>query len=136
MHTAGRIVIAVPLIAMLGWATIQVAGIDRADAIVTEAAVEMGTWAATRTQPSLGTWTSVHDKLEAARRIDPGDPTASELLGLLASQRSDNPDELDAAVDHLVRALARRPVSPYTWANLVEARYRRGEPGRNMELAI
>lgn len=59
-----------------------------------------------------------------------------ELRGLLGSQRNDSADEAEKAISHFHRALELRPVSPYTWANLGEAQYRRGEPGRNMELAF
>ena len=78
----------------------------------------------------------MHNKLESALAILPSNPNTSELLGLLASQRSDSGEILDSAVIHLQRALALRPVSAYSWANLAEARYRRGEPGANMELPI
>jgi hypothetical protein len=136
VHAAGRLLLAAPMIGALAFAAGVVVSIARADHLVGEAAVEMSTWGATGSRPSLGTWTSVYDKLEAARAILPTDPITSELLGLLASQRSDSAEILDSSVDHMVRALSLRPVSAYTWANLVETRYRRGEPGANVELAI
>ena len=136
MHPAARILVAAPLIGALATAAVTIVTIARADHLVGEAAVEMSTWSATRSRPSLETWTSVYDKLESARRILPSDPITSELLGLLSSQRSDSAELLDAGVEHTLRALQLRPVSAYTWANLVEARYRRGEPGTNAELAI
>jgi hypothetical protein len=136
MHPAGRVLLAASLIGGLAMASFIAVSIARADHLVGEAAVEMSTWGATGSPPSLGTWTSVYEKLEAARAIVPTDPITSELLGLLTSQRSDSAEMLDSSVDHMVHALALRPVSAYTWANLVEARYRRGEPGANVELAI
>jgi hypothetical protein len=136
VHPVARILVAAPMIGMLSLAAITVTAIVRADSLVGEAAVEMSTWAATGSRPSIGSWTSVYDKLESARRILPSDPITSELLGLLASQRSDSAELLDAAVGHTLQALALRPVSAYTWANLVEARYRRGEPAANIELPI
>jgi len=78
----------------------------------------------------------VNDRLVTAEAIHAGNPNTSELMGLLASQRNDSADELDSAVRHLSLALALRPGSAYTWANLVEARYRRGEPAANMELGF
>ena len=117
-------------------AAMTVLAIVRSDQLVGEAAVEMSTWGATGNRPSIETWNSVYERLQAAQRILPGDPITSELLGLLASQRSDRADLLDAGVEYMVKALALRPVSGYTWANLVEARYRRGEPAANVELAI
>lgn len=136
MHPAGRILVAAPIIGALAMAAVTVVAVARSHLLVSEAAVEMSTWGAIGSAPSLETWTSVYERLQSARRILPGDPITSELLGLLSSQRSDSADLLESGVEHTVQALALRPVSAYTWANLVEARYRRGEPAANMELAI
>lgn len=136
MGSAFRIVAAVSLVAALAWAGVAATNIARADALIRDASTEMGTWVATRSQPALGTWVVVNERLQAALAIVPGDPTAHELLGLLKSSRGDSPDEQSEGIARFHQALSLRPVSPYTWANLAEAQYRRGEPERNLELAF
>jgi hypothetical protein len=78
----------------------------------------------------------VQARLKEAERIHAGDPTQVELLGLLGSARADDPQYVAEGVNQLLRALVLRPTSPHTWAHLAEARYRLGESGRNLELAL
>ena len=136
MRAAIRLAAAAPLIVALGWAAIVVLNTARSDALVLEASTEMGTWAASRARPSPETWNAMHEKLQEADRIRSAGATGAELLGLLMSPRTDSFEHMSAGIVHLSRALALRPGSPYTWANLAEAQYRRGEPGRNLELAL
>jgi len=136
MRLSLRYLIVVPLIVGLGWAGLVAANIARADAYVLEASKEMGTWAASRVRPSSGTWDTVNDQLGASAALVGSDPTTQELLGILAAGRTDSGEYMANAVVHLTHALARRPGSPYTWANLAEAKYLQGETDANFELAL
>lgn len=86
--------------------------------------------------PALGAWSSAQEKLVEAGRVLPDDPSHHELLGILGSARTDSTSQVSEGVSHLVRALRSRPASPYTWASLVTARYRLGEPGASLALAL
>jgi hypothetical protein len=66
----------------------------------------------------------------------PSDATAHELLGVAIEARSNDPIELAEARDEFERAIAQRPGSPYTWANLAEVKYRLGETDTAFENAI
>jgi hypothetical protein len=136
MQRAVRLLVAAPIVATLAWSILVAIDSAHADALVREAATEMRTWAATRAAPQEGTWTSVQAMLKEASQVRPDDPTPTELLGLLGMMRADDPHAISDSVDSLVKALHDRPVSAFTWANLAEARYRAGEPGRNLELAL
>ena len=73
--------------------------------------------------------------LERAVQEAPADPELHELLALsLANdvERSSGPEQ----VRELKQALAMRPVSPYTWANLAAAQYRAGVTGETFQLAL
>ena len=131
-----RLAAAIPLLALLAWAGRVAIDTARADRYVTAASTEMGTWAVTGTQPQLGTWGVVRDQLNAGLQLAPHNPTAHELLGLLGTGRRDSPEAIADGASHLRTALQLRPASPYAWASLVEAQYRQGEPGRNMQLPI
>lgn len=136
MGTTLRCLIVVPLIASLGWAGWVAANIARADADVFDASKEMGTWAASRVRPSSGTWDTVNDQLRASEGLVGSDPTTQELMGILAGGRADSGEYMERALVYLTKALLRRPVSPYTWANLAEAKYLQGETDANFELAL
>ena len=135
MSAAVRLVVVVLILAVLGWAAVTAVDVIRADDLVREASVEMGTWAAA-SPPATETWTSVRDKLHAGLLLRPNDPLSHELLGVLGALRRDSPKHMDEGLAHLVRALELRPVSPYTWAMVVEARYLRGDPGAELELPM
>ena len=136
MSTAARLLAVVPVVGILGWAGVTAVDVIRADGLVREASTEMSSWSAAGIAPAPDTWKSVHEKLEAGIHLRPGDPSSHELLGLLGSMRRDDPKKVDEGIGHLVKALERRPVSPYTWASLLEARYLRGDPVPSLELAL
>jgi hypothetical protein len=135
MPTAVRLMVVVPILAILGWATMTAVDALRADDLVREASLEMGTWAAT-SPPAPETWASVRGKLDSGLQLRPNDPLSHELLGMLGSLRRDSPKHMDEGVAHLARALEMRPVSPYSWAMVVEARYLRGDPAIELELPM
>jgi predicted Zn-dependent protease len=66
---------------------------------------------------------------------DPENPSLHEILGRLALfTRSE--DAADEAIASFTRALQYRPGSPYSWANLAEALYRKGDTGLAFEQAL
>jgi hypothetical protein len=55
---------------------------------------------------------------------------------MLGVMRRDDSQAMGEGRSNLVKALEMRPVSPYTWAYLMEAQYRRAEASANLELAL
>ena len=133
MHAAPRLLVAIPVGVALAWAGVIAFDIARADDSIREAATELNAWTA---RPDPATWDSVHANLKAAERVHALNPRHHELLGIMGSLRADSPEQIPIGIGHLVKALELRPASPYTWAILAEARYRHGEPGRNLELPL
>jgi hypothetical protein len=84
--------------------------------------------------PGSGDWWK--DDLRRAVNDVPKDPTANELLAVAAIGSTNEPEQLMAARDLLVRALALRPGSGYTWANLAAVKYRLGETDGMFETAL
>lgn len=136
MRNALRWAIAVPAVAGLGLLCAFVAQEGRSDAIAYKASAEMGTWSASHAQPGEQTWTWVRDDLNRAAQLDSKDPVVQELLGVLHARRHDRPEYIAQAIIHFRSALEMRPTSPYTWANLAEAKYRLGDTGKEFELAL
>lgn len=131
--SAIRVLAMVPALAALGWASAQALRIGSADAIVYDAAKEMSTWIASRSTPAPQTMEWVHDDLQRAAARVPSDPSVHELLGILQALR---PGYADETLVHLSKALELRPTSPYSWANLVAAHYRKGGGGPQFEAAL
>ncbi|MGZ5572807.1 MAG: hypothetical protein ACXWF6_16920 [Usitatibacter sp.] len=136
MRHALRWAIAVPAAAGLGLLCVFVAQEGRSDAIAYNASVEMGTWSASHAQPGEQTWSWVRDDLNLAAKLDPKDPVVQDLLGALHASRHDRPEYISQAVVYFRNALEMRPTSPYTWANLAEAKYRLGDTGKEFEVAL
>jgi hypothetical protein len=136
MGIATRLAVLIPLFAALGWASTTAVGLARADVAMLDASREMGSWAAGRMQPAVGTWESVRENLDQAQRLSPSDPSSQELLGILDSLRADRAELMVESVGHFARALQGRPTSPYTWANLAEVEYRQGNTGAHFLFAL
>lgn len=136
MRTPERLLVAVSASALLFWSGLVAVDASRANALVREAATEMRTWELSGSRPDPATARSVQARLLSAAQLHRLDPAHQELLGLLGSMQTDTPETESQGVGYLVRALELRPVSPHTWARLAEAKYRLGEPGRNLELAF
>jgi hypothetical protein len=128
-----RVLVMIPALVALGWASAQALRIGSADAIVYEAAKEMGTWIASRSAPAPQTMQWIHDDLQRAAARVPSEPSVQELLGVLQALR---PEYADDAIVHFSKALELRPASPYSWANLVEVHYRKGGSGPVFEAAL
>ena len=136
MNASVRVLIVVPAVAALAWLASNSIHTGTAGSIAYDAAREMATWAASGAEPGAQTVAWVTSDLERARAEAPGDANIEELLGALATRRIERPEFLDEALVHLVRAVELRPTSPYTWAAIVEALYRKGDTGRTFEVAL
>ena len=128
--------LAFPLAALLAWLAVLAARDGNAGAIVYGAAKEMATWDASGAPPGAQTVTWVAADLARAQSITPGDPRIEEMLGDLARLRTDRADFLDQALRHFARAVQLRPSSPYTWAAIADALYRKGDTGPRFEAAL
>jgi hypothetical protein len=135
MSTAVRLLVVAPILAVFGWGAATAVETVRSDDLVREASVEMSTWDAARSDPSPETWISVRDRFAAGIQIRP-DPSSYELLGMLGAMRREDAQRMTEGYSNLVKALEMRPVSPYTWAYLMEAQYRRVEAAGSLELAL
>ncbi len=121
-----RQLVVVPSIVVLAVLSFFAARWGAADAVAYEATSRMNSWAAKRAAPGIDSWMAVRADLEEAQRWAGTDPQLPELLGLLHLQRAGSAEYPELALEHFRRALELRPSSPYTWANVAEARYRLG----------
>lgn len=133
---AARALIALSVLLALAWASVTATATLKADVLSRPAKRELSVWIAGRMVPAPETLASVHDNLTAARDIAPGDPAIRDLLGLVGLRKIDRHQGASESVTHFTSAVALRPTSPYSWANLAAARYQVGDTGRLFELAI
>jgi hypothetical protein len=136
MRSAGRLLVTLPVIGVLAWASLAAFGVGISDVLVREAHTEIATWAARRVIPHQSTWESVRLQVKEAEREQPRNPASHEILGFLGTLWTDAPDRMAEGSEELVTALRYRPVSPFTWAGIVQARYRAGKSGRELEIPI
>jgi hypothetical protein len=136
MQLVYRLALVAPLLFGLGAAGSLGVNQAWASILLSESSLEMGTWAASRIAPAESTWRSVEQQLLAAESHVDSDPANLELLGVLYSKRLGSPEYRDKSVVYLHRALAVRSLSPYTWANLAEVLYLRGETDNAFETAL
>lgn len=136
MAPAVRAALVVPALVLLAWLGAEAIRVGSADAVVYDAAREMATWSASGARPGVQTAAWIAADLERAGASVPADPNIEELLGALAMRRIDRPEFPDEALVHLRRAVELRPTSPYTWAAIVEAQYRKGDTGKTFEAAL
>jgi hypothetical protein len=133
---AARWVLALPAVVALAGLAVHAVRAGEAGSIVYGASQEMATWAASGAPPGPEAVSWVAADLERARALAPDDPEIEELLGELAGRRIDQADSRDRALAHFSRAIALRPTSPYTWAAIADARYRKGDTGPAFETAL
>lgn len=137
MDRGARIAMVVPATAALIGLSVLAYTMGNAETIAYGASREIDTWSATRSQPGIDTWMRVRADLHRAQRLSSGDPTVQELLGVLHARRASPQAFFEVALEHFVRALELRPTSPYTWANIAEARYQLGRTdSRFQELLV
>ena len=131
-----RLLVAAPVVGVLAWLAVHAVRVGEAGSILYDAEREMATWAASGAPPGPQTVAWVEADVERARAATPEDPEAEELLGELATRRTDRAGSLDEALRHFARAAGLRPTSPYTWAAMADARYRKGDTGPAFETAL
>lgn len=127
MLIRSRLVIVIPAIAALAFLSFWSVRWGVGDAYATTVNVKVAKWMADRTPPGLETWLWAKKTLLRAGALAPADPAVPELMGLLHLQQSDRAEFSELALEHFGRALELRPSSPYTWANVVDARFRLGQ---------
>jgi hypothetical protein len=86
--------------------------------------------------PSAVSGQGWRDDLRRAVMAVPKDPTANELLAIVMVSDTNHPDHLKAGREYLIRALAQRPGSGYTWASLAAVKYQLGETDAAFETAM
>jgi hypothetical protein len=131
-----RWLVAVPGVGLLALLAVVAARMGEADALTWSSAARMERWEKKRIRPALEPWMAVRTDLERASRLAPADPVAREFLGVLHLSRAPLPEYAELAQDHFLRSLERRPSSPYTWANVAEARYRLGRSDAPFETVL
>lgn len=134
MTAAMKKALGVPGIALLSVLAMVAAMHGWADLRAFQARAFMKSWDTRAEAPGVADWALAQSRLEHALVLDPGEPGIAEDLGRLHEMRTraglpeaagtDTAAGLGRALDYFNRSLARRPTSPYTWANiaLVEAR--------------
>jgi hypothetical protein len=127
-----RIAAVALMLAGLTWLGVTAARYSVAGSASSNAAREIERMS--RSQGNSGSWWT--DDLARATRDAPGDPTAHELLGLGLAAQSNDPQVLESARKELLAAIALRPGSGYTWANLAALKYRLGETDAVFEKAL
>lgn len=132
MGAAGRWVVALAGVAVLGIAGHHAWRLGQAESALTQASLKLEALGTTAGED----WLAVRDALQQALARSPGDPAAHELLGILHATRLDAPPLLEQSLGHLVASIARRPTSPYSWANYARASYDLGRTGEPYAAAL
>jgi len=106
----------------------------------------MAGWDKRADRPASAEWALAQTRLERALALDPGDAAIAEDLGRLHEMRTraglpegagaDTAAGLARALDYFQRSLARRPTSPYTWANIAVVKSRLGVIDEELSRAI
>lgn len=136
MGGAARLIVTVPALLALLWAALWAARYGTTESVVYETGKEMGAWTASGTRPGEQTVSWIRADLERAAARDPRDPSVQEMLGRLELIGSREEQATDEAIDRFTSALRQRPTSPYSWASLVEALYRKGDNGPAFGIAL
>jgi len=120
-----RWLVVLPALVLAGAVVAAAVRMGRTDAVAESAAREMALWPQQKGRPTPAEWSQLRERVALASAVSPADPALPELLGLLDLSR---PGEAAAreAYEELLRSLSLRPSSPYTWANVAQARSRLG----------
>ena len=132
----GRLFAAVPILLFLSWLSIVAMQNLRADGPLRDANREIEAWGAGGLRPSNETWAATYEQLQRSARFAPSNPATFELLGHMASRRTDSAEYMQEALVHFSKALELRPLSPYSWASIAESQYTLGETKGLFETAI
>jgi predicted Zn-dependent protease len=133
MHGTARILVTVPVLVALASAAFLADRLGSTESTVYRVGREMVTW---RTQPGRETLEWMKADLDAAVSHDCRNPSLQEMLGRLSLAGSRDDAAADEAIARFTNALLQRPTSPFTWASLAEALYRRGDTGPRFQEAL
>jgi predicted Zn-dependent protease len=133
MHAAARIVVAVPALVALVWAGLLAARLGSTESAAFSTGRGMASWQAHPGDESLG---RMKADLDQAVSRAPKDPALQEMLGRVALAGPRQDGATDVAIMRFTNAARLRPTSPYSWANLAEALYRKGDTGPLFEQAL
>jgi len=136
MERSRRLVVVVPAVAGLILLSALAMRWGEADVLTYDAGRLVSRWAIKGAAPSVESWEAAKDDLLRAEQLARLDAQIPELLGVLHLQRAGQADFSAQAPDFFLRALEHRPASPYTWANVAEARYRLGMTDRLFEQVL
>ena len=125
-----------PVLAGLAWAGHAALATSQSDGLVKAATARVAAWPDSGPPPDGAEWSSVRADLSRAAELDPGNPSAQELLGVLGARRLDRRDDREKGIAHLRASLRMRPTSPYAWAMFARASYDAGETGAEFQQAL
>jgi predicted Zn-dependent protease len=128
-----RIIVAVPVLLALAWATFWTVRFGSAGSTAFWAGREMAAW---QTRPSQEAFIRMKADLDQAISRDPKDPSLQETLGRLFLAGGRDDAAADEAITRFANAARLRPTSAYSWANLAEALYRKGNTGPRFQEAL
>jgi len=114
---------------------ISAARIGAADLLSGYARNELNAWSLIAAKPDVSAVDSVSGALDMARLIAPDNPDHYEYLARLALVRSGMPGvsesernlQLVRGLEQIRKAIALRPVSPYSWAIMLQLKRERAE---------
>jgi hypothetical protein len=133
MPGPARVLTAVAGAVLLAWLSFVAVRYAVAGSASANAARELERMARTPGYKSGEWW---RDDLRRATLDVPADPTVREMLAMGIAGETNDPAELEKARGHLLKALAERPGSGYTWAGLAALKYRLGETDGLFEKAL
>lgn len=107
-----------------------------ADDLSRSALSQLQWWEQERFVPGVAEHDSVVKRLDEAASLAPGNAAIWEARGLAELNHGSAFDAPSRAVRDFGESIAWRPTSPYTWANLAEARSRAGAPREQVEAAM
>ncbi len=134
MGPAPRLFAVGALLAMLVWMSFEAVRYGIAGTASGNAGRELERALRAPSGPETTPWW--RDDLRRASAEVPNDPSTRELLALAMTYSGNDPADLAEAERHLKAAIAARPGSGYTWANLAAMKYRLGDTGPLFEKAL
>ncbi|HEX4331487.1 MAG TPA: hypothetical protein VH040_05090 [Usitatibacter sp.] len=123
-------------VAVLAWAAVEARRSAHADDLSRSALSQLQWWEEDRFVPGPGERDAVAQRLDEAARLAPDNAETWEGLGLLELNHGTGSEAPARAVHDFGESIAWRPTSPYTWANLAQARALAGAPREQVEAAM
>lgn len=141
LRNAGRLAVLVSLFLLAGYAGYFGGRAALADSMTLKARWEIGKWRdGNNLPPDLSVWKDARESLMAALHLEPDNPQFYEdlafLYGLRASATHNIPELerefLKQVLIYYKQAVALRPMSPHTWANIALANHYLGDTNLEM----